>query len=422
MKKKLFLLTTEFPYGDGEKSFIIPELEYLIKEFDITIISSASSDARYDLSKTTALDKNINVLWYPNDKMGNMEKIRYSMQALLSPAFLYDAGSIIREHKRIIQRISYSMQFYAYSLRMHSWIKKKFTQEMAKGAIIYSFWLYIPVMAAAMLKNEYGNFKLVSRAHGFDLYNERVPGGRQPFRSFIDKQLDKILFIAETGYKYYLNNIVHIETNHMTDVTEKYIVCHMGVKPSKLSERSCDGIFRIVSCSSVIPLKRIYLIIDALSEISNIKIYWTHFGDGSCMNEMKRYANNKISAKENIEYKFVGNVLNGAVRSYYGNNPVDLFITASETEGCPVSIQEAMASGIPVIGTAVGEIPLMIQGNGYVISKNPSSKEMAEKIEKLANQSANEILVMRDASYKLWDEKYNSDKNYSQLLNELMEL
>ena len=81
-----------------------------------------------------------------------------------------------------------------------------------------------------------------------------------------------------------------------------------------------------------------------------------------------------------------------------------------------------MASGIPVIGTAVGEIPLMIQGNGYVISKNPSSKEMAEKIEKLANQSANEILVMRDASYKLWDEKYNSDKNYSQLLNELMEL
>ena len=78
-KRKLFLLTTEFPYGEGEKPFIIPELEYLKQEFDITIISSASTVARNDDGKTTVLDKDINVLWYPCDHMGNIEKIRYTI-------------------------------------------------------------------------------------------------------------------------------------------------------------------------------------------------------------------------------------------------------------------------------------------------------------------------------------------------------
>ena len=429
--KKLFLLTTEFPYGEGEKPFIIPELEYLKQEFDITIISSASTVARNDDGKTTVLDKDINVLWYPCNHMGNIEKIRYSMQALVSSAFLSDAGNIIKDGRKILERLAYSLQFYAYSLRMYKWLKMHVTKDMTKDAIVYSFWYYIPLMASTMLKNRYGNFKLVSRAHGFDLYNERVSGGRQPFRNYIDKHLDKVFFIAENGYRYYLKNIVHMDSidnksnmdkEDQPSGTEKYKICRMGVKPSKRSESSHDGVLRIVSCSSVIPLKRISLIIDTLSEISGIIIKWTHFGDGSSMEEMKEYAQQKLSVRDNIEYKLAGNMPNKTIREYYGNNPVDLFITTSETEGCPVSIQEAMAAGIPIIGTNVGEIPLMIQGNGYLLSQNPEPNEIRDKVERFMDQSPEEIQKMRNASYELWNEKYNSDKNYPQLVNELMKL
>ena len=58
----------------------------------------------------------------------------------------------------------------------------------------------------------------------------------------------------------------------------------------------------------------------------------------------------------------------------------DSFITTSSTEGLPVSIQEAMAAGIPIIGTNVGGIPEMIDGNGVLLSANPSNKEVAEAI------------------------------------------
>ena len=286
-------------------------------------------------------------------------------------------------------------------------------------------------MASSMLKDSYGNFKLVSRAHGFDLYNERVSGGRQPFRKYIDKHLDKVFFIAETGYRYYLKNIIHMDNidnkgnrdkEDQLAGSEKYKICRMGVKTLKRSESSHDGVLRIVSCSSVIPLKRISLIIDTLSEISGIIIKWTHFGDGSSMEEMKEYARQKLSAKDNIEYRFVGNMPNKAIREYYGNNLIDLFITTSETEGCPVSIQEAMAAGIPIIGTNVGEIPLMIQGNGYLLSQNPEPNEIKDKVERFMDQSPEEIHKMRNASYELWNEKYNSDKNYPQLVNELIKL
>lgn len=422
VKKKLYLLTTEFPYGKGEKPFIIPELEYLKKEFEITIISSASSSSRFYTSTVTALDDDIRVIWYECNKMSSLEKIRYSMQAFFSPAFIFDMWNVIKSRKCIVQRIAYSLQFYSYSLRMYKWLKTNITEEMIEDSVVYSFWYYVPAMAAAMLKGKYGNFKLVSRAHGFDLYNERVLGGRQPFRNYIDTHLERVFFIAEIGYDYYLNNICKKDKEEKTENFDKYRICRMGVKSAKLSMKSSDGIIRIVSCSSVIPLKRINLIIEALSKISDIKIYWTHFGDGTQFEEMKKFAFQKIGGMDNIRYEFAGNTSNKAIRDYYGDNPTDLFITTSETEGCPVSIQEAMAAGIPIIGTAVGEIPLMIQENGYILPANPKSEEIVDKIRQYSNQNLEEIQKMRNASFDLWDEKYNSDKNYPQLLKELMKL
>lgn len=422
VKKKLYLLTTEFPYGKGEKPFIIPELEYLKKEFEITIISSASSSSRYDEKTITTVDNDISMLWHECNKMGSLEKIRYSMQAFISPAFLIDLCNAIKSKQKICQRIAYSLQFYSYSLRMYNWFKTNVTKKMTEDAIVYSFWYYIPLMAASMLKEKYGNFKLVSRAHGFDLYNERVLGDRQPFRDYLDKHLDRVFFIAETGYDYYLNNICKIVKDEKAENYNKYKICRMGVKPSSFSMSSIDGIIRIVSCSSVIPLKRINLIIDALSEISDVNIYWTHFGDGNQLEEIKKYALAKLAGMDNINYFFTGNKPNSEIRQYYSENPVDLFITTSQTEGCPVSIQEAMAAGIPIIGTAVGEIPLMIQGNGYILSANPKPEEISDRIECYSNQNLEEIEKMRNASYELWNEKYNSDKNYPKLLNELTKL
>ena len=59
-----------------------------------------------------------------------------------------------------------------------------------------------------------------------------------------------------------------------------------------------------------------------------------------------------------------------------------MFINVSSTEGIPVSIMEAMSFGIPVIATAVGGTPEIVNNeNGYLLSKDPSAKELAEVIQ-----------------------------------------
>jgi glycosyltransferase involved in cell wall biosynthesis len=67
----------------------------------------------------------------------------------------------------------------------------------------------------------------------------------------------------------------------------------------------------------------------------------------------------------------------------------DIFITTSRSDGTPVSILEAMASGLPCIATSVGGIPEWIddQKSGLLIPPG-SSENVAESILKLAQDPA----------------------------------
>ncbi|MDA3820130.1 MAG: glycosyltransferase family 4 protein, partial [Candidatus Delongbacteria bacterium] len=59
----------------------------------------------------------------------------------------------------------------------------------------------------------------------------------------------------------------------------------------------------------------------------------------------------------------------------------DLFVFPSYSEGCPVSVLEALAAGLPIIFTEVGALPDILKNNinGIKVAKQ-SSKEIAEAI------------------------------------------
>lgn len=63
----------------------------------------------------------------------------------------------------------------------------------------------------------------------------------------------------------------------------------------------------------------------------------------------------------------------------------DIFILPSKWEGMPMSLIEAMGTGLPCIATNVGGIPDMIEHEKDGILINPSVDELAKAIEKLSN-------------------------------------
>ena len=99
--------------------------------------------------------------------------------------------------------------------------------------------------------------------------------------------------------------------------------------------------------------------------------------------------------------------------SFYRECPADVFINASETEGTPVAVMEAVSCGIPVIATAVGGNQEIVgERNGILLSENPSPHEIADAILNLLD-NRKMSLEMRDESRRIWMERYNADANYS---------
>jgi len=94
----------------------------------------------------------------------------------------------------------------------------------------------------------------------------------------------------------------------------------------------------------------------------------TWLGDGKFMQSMKDLAAS-LDVQDQIFFK--GNVNSEEVRENLKNS--DLFVLASKTEGLPRAIIEAMAMGLPCIGTNIGGIPELLEQD-VLVEKNNAEK------------------------------------------------
>jgi glycosyltransferase involved in cell wall biosynthesis len=106
---------------------------------------------------------------------------------------------------------------------------------------------------------------------------------------------------------------------------------------------------------------------------------------------------------------------------FYKSNRVDLFVNLSIVEGLPVSIMEALSYGIPILATAVYGTPEAINENenGYLLDVNFKIEELIGKLSFLM-ENKNVLEKMREASLKIYQERFHAGKNYARLANELL--
>jgi colanic acid/amylovoran biosynthesis glycosyltransferase len=99
---------------------------------------------------------------------------------------------------------------------------------------------------------------------------------------------------------------------------------------------------------------------------------------------------------------------------YYRNNPVDLFINTSSSEGLPVSIMEASSFGIPTIATNVGGTGEIVRDGetGFLLNADVSPKELADKIEQFALLPEGKKKLLRTNCRTLWMDEFHAATNY----------
>lgn len=409
--KRLILITDHYPYTRGELPFVQPELAVTCQHFEVSLIcKSPAKEQEYPLPQGVKLyhyHRDATV-W---DKLRNLLGCLFDRHYYRSVFGKEHAGGSLRAREAEVRNFRLSAHLFQKYLRDEGFFDR------IEHTLYYSYWYNYGAMALAMEKKRNPKLRIVTRTHGYDLYNDRSPAGVQPYKRFMDGQMDAVFFVCRRARAYYMAHFA-------TQSSEHYKMAYLGVPDNGLNPPGkCEAI-SLFSCSNVIPIKRLELLIEALALLPGRKLRWVHAGGGSQEEEIRKLAEEKLGGNPDISYEFLGAVPNATVVEYYRTTHVDLFLTASQTEGgTPVSIMEAFSFGIPAVGTDVGGIPEIInEGTGYLLGANPTPEEIAAAIAAYADASAARKTVLRSNARQMWHASFYDKANHMRFAEELQKL
>ena len=176
----------------------------------------------------------------------------------------------------------------------------------------------------------------------------------------------------------------------------------------------------ITIVSRLVSHKNIKKIIRAISDLNDPLIYLNIIGDGPELNQLQ-----KISLESNNKDNIIfhGKLNRDEINHIFLNS--DIYIQASNYEGLPHSLLEAMSYGIPVLCTPVGECKEILgnEDRGYIldlpVSKNNIKSKIIEIIgeKNIANKKGERGKDFINENYNLT----NSFNLYKNLFTRLLE-
>jgi glycosyltransferase involved in cell wall biosynthesis len=302
----LVIFTTTFPYEGGEQ-FLETEIEFLSKEFDKIVIVPAKANGKIrDTPKNVIID----------NYTSKMDRSIFNrVKNLFDRNFILNLTLNHSQNRYLAIRMVYINRYL-------KWLKnfdKRYYNINFKNTIFYSYWFDSATIALSIEKRKNRLIKFVTRTHGGDLYESEHNFKYFPMRRDVLINIDRVFPISLKGKKHLLKKY--------KPISRKIIVSRLGIKPHGFkSIPSDDNILRVVSCSSLIEIKRVHIIIEALSLLvdKNIKVLWTHIGDGILKEDLEKKSKEKLT--KNIKYRFLGKLSNSDVYKFYRENRVDLFI------------------------------------------------------------------------------------------------
>jgi colanic acid/amylovoran biosynthesis glycosyltransferase len=411
----LILFTASYPFDVAtEQTFLNVEIEYLAKNFERVILVPRRCEGA-----KLAVPHNVNVVDDYYTFLESADKFSVALHIISSPLMYRDLFArpwILFHPPTLVRLLNFLGGAYLTMQWVQNWLKK--SNYKTADCIFYTYWFDQGAMGIGLAKDTYPDIKLVSRVHGYDLYEERYSPPYLPCRRAALEAVDALFADADAGLAYL--------RKQYPGFSSRFDVELVGVKdPGFITASSSDGIFRVVSCSIIRPVKRVDLLLAGIASASRRRphqqIEWYHFGNGEHENDkddLQRSATDILP--ENARAFLQGYSTQQALMEFYCANPIDVFVNVSASEGTPVSSMEAISCGIPMIATGVGgNCEVVTDENGILLSPNPTPDEIADSIFMFLDHPEMAELK-RKGSSAVWRAKYNADVNFDSFARRLM--
>ena len=414
-EKTLILFSASYPFSiAAEDTFLDPELRRGIHLFSkIIAIPSRNEGSRNTAFPELIVEEEF-AQRFERFKSEKIFMLRYLLKACARRELFQDMWT---NKKRMLNPLAFLKTIWvlAAACLLEEWLCEYIESHMidTRRTIFYTFWCNEITLGLVLVKERYPTMEIVSRANGYDIYEEQNSPPYIPFRAPTFGGLRGLYTVSKLA-RDYLAELYPAYADRM-------FFAHMGIEEPGFSvSASMDGSLNIASCAYIVPVKRIRLMADGIIAYAKMagsrSIFWTHIGGGDSRADLETYA--KKNAPTNLNVHFTGYV--PSVYDYFRTHPVDFLMSTSSSEGVPVSIMEAESLGIPVVATAVGGVPEIVNDTcGQLLPPNPTPGQIADGISMFVERTAHGA-NLRQGARENWKANYNADTNYTLFFQHLL--
>ena len=147
---------------------------------------------------------------------------------------------------------------------------------------------------------------------------------------------------------------------------DRIVIACPGTDPAPMAQGSSDGIVRLLSVGAIVPRKGFDVLIAALAMLAELPWRLTIAGDrGRDPNAAAQLDADIARFKLGARIAVLGAVSSDRLAELYAG--ADVFTLASRFEGYGMAFAEAIAHGLPVIGTTAGAIPETVPAGAGVL-------------------------------------------------------
>lgn len=406
-RKGVVLITKSYPYDSGEE-FLETEIIYLTQVFDDVIVIPSLVTPLSIQTRSTPIGVRVIT---PSERTirgkGGHDGIRFLITNPIQAGRSIGAavsGFPNRQHMKA--NGEYALGAALKSTAVYPQLTTMLRPEL--DYVTYCYWFDVVCGIGVDLKRKL-DLPVVSRGHGHDIYKSLSTTKYLPLRDYFMRNIDSLHIVSEHGAA-----LVRAEyPSH----AEKIVVSRLGVTNAVNAGNCSQSSATIVSCSYVLPVKRLSLLVRSLAEVQNlgIDLNWVHIGGGpgDALDKLKRLASKQLVSGT---FEFTGQLSNEAVRRWYAEHPSTAFINVSASEGVPVAAMEALAQGLPIIATNVGgNSELLSPETGMfpgLLPADPNASQVADLICQLLAMNNEDYRAASNASIDHWNRNWNAKHNY----------